>query len=230
MPRIVTQRTPLRAVLKTLRARYGAPAEPISRDPFQLILWEQVGYLVTEAQRLTAFTALRTQVGLKPAAILGASPARLTVIARLGGSIAAAARAGRMRRSAELVVERWSGDLKAVLKQPLPQARRALTTFPTIGEPGADKILAFAGTARLIPLDSNGLRVLQRLGFAPVARDYRRSYHAAQEAIASQVPPTQPSRVGAYYLLRQHGQELCRRGVPLCSQCPLLPICPTGRG
>ncbi len=216
-------------ILKALRSFYGAPAPLLSKDPFQLVLFEQVGYLVSDSQRRKAFAALRTTSGLRPQALLNTPGARLTAIARQGGSIAAAARAGRMRRSAELVLDRWGGDLKQVLKLPLAEARRALAAFPMIGEPGADRILAVTGSARLIPLDSNGLRVVQRLGLTPVAADYRRSYQKAREALAPYAPRTAKARAEAYSLLRTHGQELCRRTAPRCGECPLLRSCPTGR-
>lgn len=221
--------TSIPAVLKALRAFYGAPSAPISTDPFELILWEQVGYLVPDVQRHKAFDALRTQIGLRPAALAAASSSRLTAVARIGGSIAAASRAGRMRQSAELVLDRWKGNLKQVLKLPLPEARRALAAFPMIGGPGADKLLAFTGSARLIPLDSNGLRVLQRLGVAQVHRDYRRSYEAAQMAVAAYASATRAGRIAAFSLLQQHGQTLCRRQAPHCGECPVLRWCPTGQ-
>jgi endonuclease III len=216
-------------VLRVLRRRYGRPPAAVSTDPFELILWEQVAYLAPDARRTQAYEALRRQVGLEPSAIVAAPLTRLRAIARLGGSIAASTRAQRMHRSAETVLERWNGDLRAALRLPLPEARKALGKFPMIGEPGADKILAFTGAARLVPLDSNGLRVLQRLGLADPSDDYRRAYQAAQAAIARTMPRTQRARVDAYFLLRQHGQETCRRGEPQCPVCPLRVTCPTAR-
>jgi endonuclease III len=217
------------AILRTLRAYYGKPPRPVSADPFELILWEQVAYLAPDARRQEAYDALAARVGLRPAAIAAAPPAQLTAIARIGGSIAAPVRAERMRRSAQLVLERWHGDLRTALRLPLPQARKALASFAMIGEPGADKILAFAGAVRLIPLDSNGLRVLERLGIATESADYRRSYRSAQAALAPVIPRTGEGCRDAYYLLRQHGQELCRRNQPQCPECPLRSGCPTGR-
>jgi endonuclease III len=217
------------AILRTLRAHYGKPPGPISADPFELILWEQVAYLAPDAQRKSAYGALAARVGLEPAAIAAARAAQLTAIARLGGSIAAPTRAQRMRRSAQLVLEKWRGELRTALKLPLPQARKALASFAMIGEPGADKILAFTGAARLIPLDSNGLRVLERLGIAADPGDYRRAYRNAQAALAPATPRTRQGCVDAYYLLRRHGQELCRRNEPRCPDCPLRSGCPTGR-
>src|SRR5262245_60378582 len=123
----------LRWVITTLRRHYGRPPAPISKDPFHLILWAQVGYLVPDTQRRRAFLALRTQVGLSPGAILAASSEQLERITRLGGSIAVTSRAARLRQSAEVVLGRWNGNLRTALHLDTRQARRALVEFPMIG-------------------------------------------------------------------------------------------------
>ena len=212
-------------VIPALRRRYGAPPAPISRDPFHLVLWEQVGYLVPDAQRARAFAALKSQVGLTPQAIRIAPVRTLEAIARLGGSIAAPDRARRMADSARRAIQDWDGDLRAALKLPLPQARRALAAFAMIGEPGADRILATAGGARLLPLDSNALRVLARIGLIREAKDYRTTYRDAQAALAPALPKDGAAILAAAHLLRQHGQTLCRRSVPACDECPLRTRC-----
>ncbi len=217
----------LRPVITALRRYYGKPVPPISRDPFHLVLWEQVGYLVPDAQRRVAFAALRRETGLRPARIVSASPQQLERITRLGGSIAARARASRLRESAEIVIGRWGGDLRAALRLPFPQSRRALAEFAMIGEPGADKILAFTKRARLVPLDSNALRVVTRLGLATEERDYRSTYRRAQERLARAIPRDGAWAIAAYGLLRQHGQDLCRRRAPACERCPLRARCPS---
>jgi endonuclease-3 len=214
---------------RALRACYGAPGPPVSPDPFRLILWEQVAYLAADERRQEAFEALRNRIGLSPAEIAAASQAQLAAVARIGGAIAATTRAARMRRSAQMVLARWHGDLRGALQLPVEKARRALAAFPMIGEPGADKILAFAGAAPLVAIDSNGLRVLQRLGLAPASGDYRRDYRAARDTLASHAPRTQRARIAAYFLLREHGRRTCRRSAPQCEVCPLLRDCPTGR-
>src|SRR6185437_15895072 len=148
--------TTLGRILSALRRFYGAPPRAPIRDPFHLILWEQVGYLAADAQRKAAFDALRTRVGLAPARIAAAPHATLRAIARLGGAIAA--------------------DVREALRLPYPQARKAMAEFAMIGEPGADKILVVAGKARLLPLDSNGLRVLSRIGLIGADTNYSRMY------------------------------------------------------
>ncbi len=216
-----------RAVIAALRRYYGKPPRPISRDPFELILWEQVAYLVPDSQRRRAFQALRDDVGLEPRALVSAPTAKLEAIARLGGPIAVRVRAARLRASAELALGQWDGKLRAALKLPLAQARRALAQFAMIGEPGADKILVQTRSAPLLALDSNALRVLQRLGLTTEAKGYRSTYRRAQETLAPMLPKDYESLIAASSLLRQHGQELCRRTAPACSRCPLRKPCPS---
>src|SRR5262249_55524215 len=143
-----------------LEAHYGASNEAAPADPFQLILWEQIGYLIDDERRLRAFRLLEERVGLTPESIVRAGPEALAEIAAAGGSIAAEERAERMRKSAVEVIERWGGDLRGVLALPLAEAVRALKRFPMIGEPGAEKILLLTRTHPVLALESNGLRVL----------------------------------------------------------------------
>ena len=99
MPRHSTK---LEKVFAQLEQHYGPPSPPPSTDPFELILLEQVGYLVDDEQRMAAFELLRKRVGLDPDKILAAPEKVLLEIARAGGAIAAPARAKRLRDSAIL--------------------------------------------------------------------------------------------------------------------------------
>ena len=144
----------------------------------------------------------------------------------MGGAMAAGDRAGRMRESAEMVMGEFDGDLRTALDLPVAAARKALMKFRMIGEPSADRILAINRKAKRVPLDSNGLRVVQRLGLAAAKKDYRASYRAAQEALIAHAPARTAWLVEAGALLRQHGQELCKATKPKCGECPLSGECP----
>ncbi len=74
-------------------------------------------------------------------------------------------------------------------------------------------------------LDSNGLRVLCRVGFAEEQKNYSATYGLVQDAIREQLPRDYDSLIRAHQLLRQHGQELCKRSKPLCIECPVLHSC-----
>jgi endonuclease III len=214
----------LTQVVARLKKFYGAPAPPPVTDPFEQVLWENVAYLADDEKRAAAFSALRKTVGLRPEDILKATPDKLLAVARMGGMVSEL-RAQRLRQSAEIVQILLQGQLNAVLDESLPKAKKTLQRFPTIGEPGAEKILMFAGKYPVLGLDSNGLRVLLRLGFAEEQKSYSASYRRVRNAITSQLPQDCKSLVVAHQLLRRHGQELCKRSRPLCDGCPLKDSC-----
>lgn len=218
---------PLQEIVRQLRNRYGRPKPPKVTDPFGMILWENVAYLLDDDRRAAAFDALRKKVGTTPARIAGAPAETLLEVARLGGMLPEM-RAGRIRFIAALAMSEFQGDLWQVLKLPLPRARKALKLFPSIGDPGADKILLFTATAPILALDSNALRVLVRLGFGVQRNSYSATYRSAQAALAGQTGNHCAFLVEAHQLLRRHGQELCRAKQPACSACPLVTGCRYG--
>lgn len=211
-------------VIGRLRKFYGAPAPPAVTDPFQQVLWENVAYLADDKKRAAAFSALRKTVGLRPVSILEAKPEKLLAVTRMGGMVPEL-RAQRLRQSAEIVQILLHGKLDAALAESLPKAKKTLQRFPTIGEPGAEKILMFAGKYPVLGLESNGLRVLLRLGFAEEQKSYSASYRGVKNAISGQLPQDCKSLVAAHQLLRKHGQEVCKRSRPLCEECPLKNCC-----
>lgn len=222
-----------RSLLELIRAlgrHYGPERSRAPKDPFHLLLWEYVAYLADDAARASAFAELKATVGLRPSEVAAAPLAVLATIARLGGSIAVAQRASRMRDVAATVRDTWRGSLRGVLRLPYAEARRVLKAFPSIGPPGADKILLLTGSQPILALDSNALRVLLRLGYGREHKSYATSYASAQSAAMESLPGTVPSLSTAFLLLRRHGQELCRRSHPSCTICPLRSSCPFGGG
>jgi endonuclease III len=214
----------LSGVLKSLKKFYGRPPAPKITHPVEIILYENVAYLASDEKRDAAFAALKKKVGTKPQEILKASDSELLEITRMGGMVPEL-RAQRLRQIAELAHWIFKDDLKSVLKKPLAEAKKALKKFPTIGDPGAEKILMLTRSYPVLSLESNGLRVLLRLGFSEEKKSYSTSYRAVQEALQDQLPPDYDELIAAHQLLRQHGQELCKRSRPLCDPCPLRTDC-----
>ena len=217
-------RTTLAAIVKKLGKFYGQPKPPEITDALEIILFENVAYLASDEKRAAAFAALKKKIGTSPAQILKASQAQLEEITRMGGMVPEL-RAQRLRQIAELAHFIFKDDLEAELKKPLPLAKKALKRFPTIGDPGAEKILMVTRHYPVLALESNGLRVLLRVGFAEEKKSYSASYRGVQQALAGQLPPGYDPLIAAHQLLRQHGQELCKRTRPLCDQCPLHDEC-----
>jgi endonuclease III len=210
-------------IIQILQDHYGPPLPPISTDPFELIIWENVAYLANDRRRASAFAELKARVGVKPKAILETDQRTLADIAKVG--ILADLGAEKLLTIAKVAYEEFNGDLQSALRLPLRQAKNALKKFPGIGEPGAEKILLFTGTCPILALESNGLRVLLRLGYGKQDRNYAASYRSVQAAVAGELPSDCASLICAYQLLRTHGQQLCKSSKPHCESCPLKRKC-----
>jgi len=217
-------RIPLPQVIERLGAFYGEPDPLEVTDPWEMIVWENVAYLVDDERRCEAMTALRERIGTGPEQIMAAPAGRLLEAAVRG--IVPEQSVEKLRRSAEIALHEFAGDLRPILKRPLPQAMKALKRFPAIGDPGAEKILLFCRAFPILALDSNGLRVLVRLGFGEEKPNYSVTYRLVREAIEDELIKEYPWLIKAHQLLRRHGQELCRRSKPHCEKCPLVRGCP----
>ena len=215
----------LSKLITRLAQFYGKPKPPLTTDPFELILFESVAYLVSDERRAEAFALLRKTVGTKPYKILAAANNALLRVTELGG-MQPEKRAARLREIALIAMNEFGGDLSEALQLPLPKAKKALQKFPSIGEPSAEKFLLFTRSYPVLGLDSNGLRVLLRLGFGEEKKkNYSASYRSVQEAIKDQLPDDYDWLIDAHLLLRHHGKELCKTNRPLCENCPVRQGC-----
>ena len=214
----------LQRIVSQLAKYYGQPKPPITTDPFELILLESIAYLVSDERREEAFAMLRKYAGTKPHEILAASHDDILKATRLGG-MHPEQRVSRLREIALIAMNEFEGDLKPALGLPLPKAKQTLRKFPSIGEPSAEKILLFTRSYPILGLDSNGLRVLVRLGFGEEKKNYSATYRSVQEVIKDQLKEDYDWLVNAHVLLRQHGKELCKTNRPLCDKCPVRKSC-----
>lgn len=224
-PLLVPARKPrLQRLLASLADDHGGvPAAP-TRDPWHLILLENVVYLGDDDARQRAFATLRRHTGLR-ADTIARCPDELLLEA-CGEGRMAESRVRKLRQCAQCSEE--VGDPRALVRLPHAEARRRLARFPGIGAPGVDRLLLFAGVEPVLALDSNGLRVLLRLGYGREGKSYATSYRSAQAAAMAELPTDSEVLLGAHLLLRTHGRELCRNTAPACAACPVRGDCPAG--
>ena len=137
----------------------------------------------------------------------------------------AAQQVAKLRASADIALAKFAGDLTPVLKLPFGKARAALRRFPAIGEPGAEKILLLTRSHPVLALDSNGLRVLLRLGYGREQKSYAASYRSAQQEASGELGRGYDLLIRAHQLLRRHGQETCKRTRPRCDVCAVASGC-----
>src|SRR5262245_28428569 len=214
----------LSKIIQKLKRFYGEPSPPVTSDPFELILLENIAYLVDDARRERALEHLRKTVGLRPAEILNALPAQIDEATKLGGNDPQY-RAVRIRATARIELNAFGRGLSAACKLPPPKAIKALKEFPGIGEPGAEKILLFTKNYPVLALDSNGLRVLLRIGFGEEKKNYSATYKSVREAVSDQTGRDCEFLIEAHQLLRQHGKTLCKTSKPRCEECPISSMC-----
>lgn len=218
----------LKKLIAKLQKRYGAPELPPARGAFELVMWENACYLLPDTRRAEVFEALRRQVGMTAAAIFKAQKDVLLTLAERGG-MRPETRVFRWQEIARITLQQFDGDLEQILDWPYPKAKKALKQFPNIGDPGAEKILLFCGACRGLPLESNGLRVLTRVGYGRVhLKNYGAMYKSVQEAIAAELPKGAAALARAHLLLRQHGKSLCKDARPQCFECPIESECGFG--
>ena len=219
----------LQRIVSELANFHGPQEAPAAKGAFELILWEKVAYLADDETRSSAFAALKRQVGTSPAALAVAKLSTLREIAAIGGAVGVGERARRMQDAAQLVIGEFDGDLDGAITESIAAGRRALRRFYGIGEPGADKILLFTRSHTVFPLDSNGARVLVRVGYGADHKNYSTMYRSVVEAARPEVVPTFDWLMAAHLLLRRHGQVICKTNTPRCEACVLRRDCAFGK-
>jgi len=119
----------------------------------------------------------------------------------------------------------FGGDLRTGLVGSLKDVRKSLKKFPGIADPGADRVLLFGGIAPVAAVPSNCPQVLVRIQRGQEPENYEATYKEAQQAVLTGVLETFDARTRAYLLLKKHGQDVCKRAMPLCTQCVVNSVC-----
>ena len=211
-------------LLDKLEKFYG-PQEPCwPLDPYEFIVWWHCGYPASDKTCAKGWEKLKVEVGIDPEKLLAATPRKLAEALKPGGMVPEL-RTQRLKEVAMRVKDQFGGDLRAGLVGPIAEARKKLKKFPGIADPGADRILLFAGISPIAAVPSNCPHVLVRILRGKERENYGVNYRLAQEAIAAAVPETFDARTPAYLLLKRHGQEICKSSKPKCDDCPVSAHC-----
>ena len=221
MPKV---RPSLASVLDRLEAFYGPQEPSCPVDPYEFLVWWHCGYPQSDRACQKGWDQLTHEVGIDPDKLLRAPPATLVSALKAGGMVPEL-RAQRLKEIARLIQDEFGGDLRSALIGPLVKVRKALKRFPGIADPGADRLLLFAGIAPIAAVPSNCVHVPARIFKGGEGKNYSSDYRDAQSAIAAEIPEKLDARVRAYLLLKRHGQETCKRTNPKCEQCPISSAC-----
>jgi endonuclease III len=211
-------------LLGDLESFYGKQEPCWPTDPYLFLVWWHCGYPASDAVCERGWRALHRDIGVEPQQLLAASPSKLARALRAGGMVPEL-RARRLKEIARRVHDEFGNDLAAALVGPIPQARKILKTFPSIADPGADRILLWGRITPVAAIPSNCPHVLVRIQRGQEPDNYATTYREAQQAVDTEVAKTFDARERAYLLLKRHGQELCKRTKPKCPWCPVRSSC-----
>jgi endonuclease-3 len=215
----------LTRLLEALRRFYGALPSPPG-DPFALFVWEVLSTHSTPRKRDAALGALKRIPALTPDAMWRAPQKKLEACLALAGPYVEQ-RLQALRTGVDIF--RRSPKLAGIIKGPLVAARRALKGLPRMGEGGAYRMLLFAADHPVLPVDARVGRVVVRLGYSELHRDFARTARSVRDALARELPDTVEAYRQAYLYLSHHGAATCTDRDPHCTVCPLLSDCPTGQ-
>jgi endonuclease III len=212
------------ALVDRLQAFYGPQEPSFPVDPYEFLVWWHCGYPQSDRACQKGWDRLTREVGIDPDTLLRAPPARLASALKAGGMVPEL-RAQRLKEVARMIQDEFGGDLRSALTGPLAKVRKTLKRFPGIADPGADRILLFAGIAPVAAVPSNCVHVPARILRGAESKNYSADYRHAQSAIAAEIAEKLDPRVRAYLLLKRHGQETCKRTNPKCDVCPVSAGC-----
>ncbi|MGA3205363.1 MAG: hypothetical protein ABSF12_22940 [Bryobacteraceae bacterium] len=216
---------PLAQLLDTLEGFHGKQQPNWPTDPYLFLVWWHCGYPASDAVCAKGWESLRGKIGVEPEQLLAANPSKLALALKPGGMVPEL-RAMRLKEIAERIQREFGGDLRTGLAGlPIAKVRAALKRFPSIADPGADRILLFAGISPVAAVPSNCPHVLVRLLKGKESENYGATYKEAQRIIAEEVPAKLDARMRAYLLLKIHGQQVCKRTNPKCGDCPVAASC-----
>ena len=217
----------LERLVGELRTFYGALPAPPS-DAFTLFVSEILSGHTPPRRRDAAVAALKRHRALTPDGIWNVAQKTLEASVALAGPYTAQ-RILALRKG--VGVFRSHPDLPATISGPLPAAIRALKALPRMtGDSNAYRMLLFAGSHPVLPVDAKVSRVATRLGYGEKSANFSKTAKTVRQAVSAELPASLEAYRSAYTYLDHHGATTCRETDPHCDDCPLKSECPYGAG
>lgn len=203
-------------VIRRLEQQFPPRLQHPIREAFPLLIATLLSQNTSDTNSSRAFHNLQAHYAVTPHVLAHLQPSDLQPHIAVAGL--SEIRSRRIVALSQRVLERFDGDLDAVLRLPTAEARQTLMGLEGVGPKTADILLAFRGDRPVMPVDTNIFRVAERIGLA-AGRNYERT-RAALEAVIS---PTKLKEMH-FHLLRL-GRDLCKPRRPLCPRCPITDLC-----
>jgi endonuclease-3 related protein len=135
------------------------------------------------------------------------------------------AKTKKLKAFAREIVENYGSNDKNLFAFELPELRERLLDIYGIGEETADNIILYAAKRPSFVMDTYTRRIVDRLGWKVDGNRYLDYQNLFESMLEVDV-----GMWGEFHAqLDGHAARVCRKFNPLCENCVLLDLCPTGK-
>jgi endonuclease-3 len=208
-------------ILEKLEETFTMPRWITStRDPFRTLIVTIISQNTADKNTSKAFENLSNRFRIKPEALAKAEAGQIQECLKVAGLYRNKAKA--IQQVSRIILDQFHGNLDQVLSLPLEEARKTLLQLPGVGPKTADVVLLFSAGKPTIPVDTHVYRVSKRLGFAPESADHESVRNCLQRLYREK------DYAAVHVMLIFHGRKYCKAKSPLCKECPVNKLCPSG--
>ena len=208
----------VRAIRDRLRAAYGKPVRREHGAHIDELILTVLSQNTNDRNRDVAYTRLRARFSSWDE-VRDADVAEVEEAIRPGGL--APTKAARIQ---EILRAIGGDDLSELAHEPLEEARDRLMELPGVGRKTAACVLMFTFGRPDIPVDTHVYRVGTRLGLFRPGGSFEEAHDEALRLVDA------ADAYEFHVSLIRHGRRTCTARNPRCLECPLLSLCPYGRG
>ena len=189
----------------------GAVPELIFNSPFELLISVILSAQCTD-KRVNAVTAELFPVANTPQKFLELGQTRLEELIKPCGFFRT--KATHILETCQKLVDDFNGEV--------PESFDELVKLPGVGRKTANVVTSVAFKRPAIAVDTHVFRIANRLQLATGDTPLE-----VELGLQKAIPREKWS--DAHHWLIWHGRKLCKARQPLCSQCPLITVCPSFR-
>ncbi len=207
-------------ILQILRKTFTMPEwTTSSKNAFKTLIVTIISQNTAGRNTAKAFENLSKRFEITSEVLANAKISQIEERLKVAGLYRGKAKA--IKQTSKIILEKFHGNLEAILSLPFEKARKTLLQLPGVGPKTADVVLLFCSEKPTIPVDTHVNRVAKRLGLAPANGDY--------ETIRKRLQSLYDAKdyLAVHVLLILLGRNYCRARNPLCKQCPLNLLCPS---
>ena len=196
--------------LRILRELYPNAKPALTfKTPFELLIAVILSAQCTDV-RVNVVTGRLFQYANTPEAIAALGQVKLETAIHDCGFFRMKAK--HILETCHILLQEYSGEVPADFE--------ALQKLPGVGRKTANVVMSVAFHASAIAVDTHVFRVANRLRLA-----VGKTPLEVEKGLQKAIPRTDWS--DAHHWLILHGRQLCKARKPLCSECPLAPVCPS---